>query len=165
MGDRADVAQLARASPCHGEGRGFESLHPLHRKPRSSGAFVRSEPIRCRCDLHWVPRVGTKLLREHRPQPVRGTGCGGCIYSWGPSIPCHAPGAVSAVAGGTRLISWPLVYYHIGGKFGSRQRDLLASPSARFTSAEVRTPSPSARRTTLLQLGLRRPCSTLLTQL
>ena len=25
----ADVAQLARASPCHGEGRGFESLHPL----------------------------------------------------------------------------------------------------------------------------------------
>lgn len=28
--DRADVAQLARASPCHGEGRGFESLHPLH---------------------------------------------------------------------------------------------------------------------------------------
>ena len=27
--DLADVAQLARASPCHGEGRGFESLHPL----------------------------------------------------------------------------------------------------------------------------------------
>ena len=29
MGALADVAQLARASPCHGEGRGFESLHPL----------------------------------------------------------------------------------------------------------------------------------------
>src|SRR5208282_4097488 len=28
----ADLAQLARASPCHGEGRGFESLHPLHIK-------------------------------------------------------------------------------------------------------------------------------------
>ncbi len=27
---RADVAQLARASACHAEGRGFESLHPLH---------------------------------------------------------------------------------------------------------------------------------------
>ena len=26
----ADVAQLARASPCHGEGREFESRHPLH---------------------------------------------------------------------------------------------------------------------------------------
>ena len=26
---RADVAQLARASACHAEGRGFESLHPL----------------------------------------------------------------------------------------------------------------------------------------
>ena len=25
----ADVAQLARASPCHGEGRGFDSRHPL----------------------------------------------------------------------------------------------------------------------------------------
>jgi hypothetical protein len=28
----ADVAQLARASACHAEGRGFESLHPLRRK-------------------------------------------------------------------------------------------------------------------------------------
>ncbi|KKW39608.1 MAG: hypothetical protein UY85_C0001G0007 [Candidatus Peribacteria bacterium GW2011_GWB1_54_5] len=26
----ADVAQLARASPCQGEGRGFEPRHPLH---------------------------------------------------------------------------------------------------------------------------------------
>ena len=30
----ADVAQLARASACHAEGRGFESHHPLSRKPR-----------------------------------------------------------------------------------------------------------------------------------
>ena len=29
MAARAGVAQLARASPCHGEGRGFESLHSL----------------------------------------------------------------------------------------------------------------------------------------
>ena len=28
----ADVAQLARASACHAEGRGFESHHPLFRK-------------------------------------------------------------------------------------------------------------------------------------
>ena len=28
----ADVAQLARASACHAEGRGFESLHPLSMK-------------------------------------------------------------------------------------------------------------------------------------
>ena len=32
--DLADVAQLARASPCHGEGRGFESLHPLEARGR-----------------------------------------------------------------------------------------------------------------------------------
>src|SRR3954452_9840050 len=31
---RADVAQLARASACHAEGRGFESLHPLLEEPR-----------------------------------------------------------------------------------------------------------------------------------
>ena len=28
---RAGIAQLARASPCQGEGRGFESRFPLHR--------------------------------------------------------------------------------------------------------------------------------------
>src|SRR5207253_694350 len=32
----ADVAQLARASPCHGEGRGFESHHPLLFLPSSA---------------------------------------------------------------------------------------------------------------------------------
>lgn len=30
----ADVAQLARASACHAEGRGFESHHPLSQKVR-----------------------------------------------------------------------------------------------------------------------------------
>src|SRR5690348_16836183 len=29
LAPRADVAQLARASACHAEGRGFESHHPL----------------------------------------------------------------------------------------------------------------------------------------
>lgn len=33
MGPLADVAQLARASACHAEGRGFESLHPLDERP------------------------------------------------------------------------------------------------------------------------------------
>ena len=37
---RADVAQLARASPCHGEGRGFESLHPLSATGVSGSASV-----------------------------------------------------------------------------------------------------------------------------
>src|SRR3954447_23571137 len=35
----ADVAQLARASPCHGEGRGFESHHPLAAIGRPFGAL------------------------------------------------------------------------------------------------------------------------------
>ena len=35
----ADVAQLARASACHAEGRGFESHHPL-RKPCSEACSV-----------------------------------------------------------------------------------------------------------------------------
>ena len=34
----ADVAQLARASACHAEGRGFESHHPLSKAP-VDGAF------------------------------------------------------------------------------------------------------------------------------
>src|SRR6476646_1880594 len=33
----ADVAQLARASACHAEGRGFESHHPLLRSPGNRG--------------------------------------------------------------------------------------------------------------------------------
>src|SRR5881227_1157136 len=43
----ADVAQLARASACHAEGRGFESHHPLLRKPRT-GAFLLPETAKAR---------------------------------------------------------------------------------------------------------------------
>jgi hypothetical protein len=39
---RADVAQLARASACHAEGRGFESLHPLLAKAPLPAGFSRS---------------------------------------------------------------------------------------------------------------------------
>ena len=58
IGAHADVAQLARASPCHGEGRGFESLHPLsavcrdrrlrraRRADRSWAAILQSAPRR-----------------------------------------------------------------------------------------------------------------------
>src|SRR3954447_11341670 len=42
---RAAVAQLARASACHAEGRGFESLQPLRQKPRTCGAFARSVAV------------------------------------------------------------------------------------------------------------------------
>jgi hypothetical protein len=38
---RAAVAQLARASACHAEGREFESLQPLTRKPCKSRGFRR----------------------------------------------------------------------------------------------------------------------------
>ena len=44
-GRSADVAQLARASACHAEGRGFESLHPLHKKARKSGPFSFSPRV------------------------------------------------------------------------------------------------------------------------
>src|SRR5437762_7638562 len=39
-GPLAAVAQLARASACHAEGRGFEPLQPLLKKPRSGGVFL-----------------------------------------------------------------------------------------------------------------------------
>ena len=36
----ADVAQLARASACHAEGRGFESHHPLYESPAQAGFLL-----------------------------------------------------------------------------------------------------------------------------
>ncbi len=39
LATHADVAQLARASACHAEGRGFESHHPLSEKPAGNGGF------------------------------------------------------------------------------------------------------------------------------
>src|SRR5581483_7811893 len=43
---RADVAQLARASACHAEGRGFESHHPLSEGP-GNGAFLLPSTAAC----------------------------------------------------------------------------------------------------------------------
>ena len=43
-GAHADVAQLARASACHAEGRGFESHHPLSGNPAWRG-FLRQEAL------------------------------------------------------------------------------------------------------------------------
>jgi hypothetical protein len=66
---RADVAQLARASPCHGEGRGFESLHPLSAKSlqissfRPSGRMASS--LSDRRGYHpWVPNTTRRGLLE-----------------------------------------------------------------------------------------------------
>ncbi len=60
----ADVAQLARASACHAEGRGFESLHPLLEEAPLSGAFAyRSERL---AGCHGVG-VATQLERPHTP--------------------------------------------------------------------------------------------------
>ena len=58
---RADVAQLARASPCHGEGRGFESLHPL----RSGRAMARAVTFcagGCRPSVRARPRARGRQL-------------------------------------------------------------------------------------------------------
>src|SRR4051794_13720077 len=43
----AAVAQLARASACHAEGRGFESLQPLHTKAPLRRGFPRSGQVLC----------------------------------------------------------------------------------------------------------------------
>jgi hypothetical protein len=49
----ADVAQLARASACHAEGRGFESLHPLRCPvPRRTSLWLNKgcDPARPECE-------------------------------------------------------------------------------------------------------------------
>jgi hypothetical protein len=68
----AAVAQLARASACHAEGRGFESLQPLPKRSAFAGLFRRgSRQVRLR-------RVGLKpdsrpadRRRLQRKRPVR----------------------------------------------------------------------------------------------
>ncbi len=45
MSRLAAVAQLARASACHAEGRGFESLQPLRKAPLRRGFFLRSSDV------------------------------------------------------------------------------------------------------------------------
>ena len=62
LGPRADVAQLARASACHAEGRGFESLHPLSGKPRKRGFSV----ARIRARQGAAARMSAKLLARPR---------------------------------------------------------------------------------------------------
>ena len=42
INDYADVAQLARASPCHGEGCEFESRHPLFLLCETNESYIRS---------------------------------------------------------------------------------------------------------------------------
>ena len=61
-GRHADVAQLARASPCHGEGREFESRHPLASGPPHLGGPRCVGPCRCippRCTVRGPPKTGT----------------------------------------------------------------------------------------------------------
>ena len=61
-GTRADVAQLARASACHAEGRGFESLHPLLTKALEPGLSVfLSQPPGSSAGLpRRSPRIGSR---------------------------------------------------------------------------------------------------------
>src|ERR1035438_1097233 len=92
--DLADVAQLARASPCHGEGRGFESLHPLvscvsgdpahvSREILNSLSAACNEPLGCRRRVRVLKRpglgpvvekclclVGFQGSREQKPLPA-----------------------------------------------------------------------------------------------
>ncbi len=64
----ADVAQLARASACHAEGRGFESHHPLSKVPANEQ--VQSSPLvngteprgKVRCRLQKVMRGATRRV-------------------------------------------------------------------------------------------------------
>ncbi len=64
---RAGVAQLARASACHAEGRGFESHHPLH-----SLLFVHIGSL---CSLAWQGRWGHGFGRRYDRLTRRGRLC------------------------------------------------------------------------------------------
>src|SRR3954454_20421651 len=64
---RAAVAQLARASACHAEGRGFESHQPLRKRPLAERVFSLSPPARPSevAGNRWViERTRPRLLLE-----------------------------------------------------------------------------------------------------
>src|SRR3954451_13073712 len=65
---RADVAQLARASACHAEGRGFESHHPLSENPARRGFLLpdRQPPNAQRVVVGFGPTASRSGLRGHR---------------------------------------------------------------------------------------------------
>src|SRR5262245_11794525 len=69
----ADVAQLARASACHAEGRGFESHHPLFRTPPPRRGFCFQEGHVVgdypRLSPH-AARTAVRPSRERRPPTV-----------------------------------------------------------------------------------------------
>ncbi len=132
---RGHAMASARRRTGHGEGRGFESLHPLHRKLRRSGAFVHSELIRCRSDLHWVPPWGTS--------------CCVCVGPVG-----DGPGGADA-----DFLGWsPHIRYAArGGRSRIRGTPLAGSPS--FASLES-TGSPAGRRELALKLGSRQGART-----
>src|ERR687893_1607802 len=74
---RADVAQLARASACHAEGRGFESHHPLYQ-----GASGRPDLFLAALVERLVDElVGARVLRArhalHAPAVEAAQGLGG----------------------------------------------------------------------------------------
>jgi hypothetical protein len=51
-------SSVGRASACHAEGRGFEPLHPLHRKGPQRRAFSLSRPTR------WGLKTSPMVTRE-----------------------------------------------------------------------------------------------------
>jgi hypothetical protein len=65
--DRAAVAQLARASACHAEGREFESLQPLRRSPRRRGGFFVQGPPKRSVEAP----MGRDDHRSHRAHRTR----------------------------------------------------------------------------------------------
>ena len=76
LGDLAAVAQLARASACHAEGRGFESLQPLLRKaPLRRGFSLRGcglfrSPLPPGATRGPLKEPGAKLGSSTHPRPA-----------------------------------------------------------------------------------------------
>jgi hypothetical protein len=61
-------SELFPRPACHAEGRGFEPLHPLLRKPRKRGVLVEEERPYSRT----LPPGSQEKVRNHPPIPVEG---------------------------------------------------------------------------------------------
>jgi hypothetical protein len=60
-------SSVGRASACHAEGRGFEPLHPLHRKGPQCGPFRCLRPLGGASDAPNGNARGNRSLRTGSP--------------------------------------------------------------------------------------------------
>ncbi len=108
LADHADVAQLARASACHAEGRGFESHHPLVKGPGNRAFLSQGTGCGRVCERTLIPTLAAPLGRS-APTTAGARLCGQCTPSVAGARRRLDPWRSRPATGSPRLPStWPI---------------------------------------------------------